>query len=109
MKIHSSDIGFQDFMNLCKKCTAKPYSRLVIYTTLWSDNLIRFRKKSFRKNIKINHDTNDDKIRDEKLKYNINREAANISALSPDKIDKYEYLTGMEILPSNQSKIREQG
>ena len=38
--------------------------------------------------------TIDDKIRDEKLHYNINREAANISALSSGKIDKYEYLTG---------------
>ena len=34
------------------------------------------------------------KIRDEKLKYNINREAAKISALSSGKIDKHEYLTG---------------
>ena len=35
---HSSDIDFQDFMNLYKKCTAKPYSFLVIDTTLTSDN-----------------------------------------------------------------------
>ena len=35
-----------------------------------------------------------DKIRDEKLQYNINREAAKISTLSSGKIDKYEYLTG---------------
>ena len=41
--------------------------------------------------------TNDDKIRDGKLQYNINREAAKISALSSGKIDKYEYLTGEEI------------
>ena len=34
------------------------------------------------------------KIRDEKLQYGINREAAKISALSLGKIDKYEYLTG---------------
>ena len=45
--------------------------------------------------------TIDDKIRDEKLQYDINREAAKISALSSDKIDKYEYLTGDKILPSN--------
>ena len=32
--------------------------------------------------------TNDDKIRDEKLKYEINREAAKISALSSEKLDK---------------------
>ena len=39
-----------------------------------------------------------------KLQYDINREAAKISALSSDKIDKYEYLTGKEILASNQQK-----
>ena len=38
-----------------------------------------------------------EQIRDEKLQYDINREAANISALSSGKIDKYEYLTGEEI------------
>ena len=41
---HSSDIDFQDFMNLYKKCIAKPYSFLVIDTTLASDNSSRFRK-----------------------------------------------------------------
>ena len=45
--------------------------------------------------------TTDDKIRDEKLKYNINREAAKISSLSSGKIDKYEYLTGGKTLLSN--------
>ena len=35
---HSSNIDFQDFMNLFKKCTSKPYSFLVIDTTLASDN-----------------------------------------------------------------------
>ena len=52
--------------------------------------------------------TIDDKIRNEKLQYDINREAAKISALSSGKIDKYEYLTGKEILPSNQRQIIEQ-
>ena len=52
--------------------------------------------------------TIDDQIRDKKLEYDINREAAEISALSTDKIDKYEHLTGKEILPSNQQKITEQ-
>ena len=47
-------------------------------------------------------------IKDEKLKYDINREAAKISALSSGKIDKYEYLTGEEILPSNQQQIIQQ-
>ena len=47
-------------------------------------------------------------IRDEKLQYGINRKAAEISALSSGKIDKYEYLTGKDILPSNQQQIIEQ-
>ena len=51
--------------------------------------------------------TIDDQIRDEKLQYDINRKAAEISALSSGKIDKYEYLTGKEILPSNQKQIIE--
>ena len=48
------------------------------------------------------------KIRDEKLQYDINKTAGKISALSSGKIDKYEYLTGEEILPSRQSRIIEQ-
>ena len=52
--------------------------------------------------------TIDDKIRDEKLQYDINRKTAKISALSSGKIDKYEYLSGEEILPSNQIQIIEQ-
>ena len=51
--------------------------------------------------------TINDQIRDEKLQYDINRKAAEISALSSGKIDKYEYLTGKEILPSNQQQIIE--
>ena len=53
--------------------------------------------------------TIDDQISDEKLQYDINREAAKISALSSNKIGKYEYLTGEKILPSNQKHIIEQG
>ena len=52
--------------------------------------------------------TINDQIRDEKLQYDINREAAKISALSSGKIHKYEYLTGEDILPSNQQQIKEQ-
>ena len=50
----------------------------------------------------------DDQIRDEKLQYDIKREATKISALSPGEINKYEYLTGEEILPSNKQQIIEQ-
>ena len=52
--------------------------------------------------------TTDDKIRDEKLQYDINREGAKISALSSGKIGKFEYLTVEEILPSDQRRVIEQ-
>ena len=52
--------------------------------------------------------TIEDQIKDEKLQYDINSEAAKISALSSGKIDKNEYLTGEEMLPSNQQQIIEQ-
>ena len=51
--------------------------------------------------------TINDQIKDEKLQYDINREAAKISTSSPGKVHKYEYLTGEDILPSNQQKIIE--
>ena len=52
--------------------------------------------------------TIEDQVKDEKLQYDINREAAKISALSSGKLDKYEYLTGEEILPSIQQQIIQQ-
>ena len=52
--------------------------------------------------------TIEDQIKDEKLQYDINREAAKISGLSSGKIDKYEYLTGEEILPLNQQQVIQQ-
>ena len=52
--------------------------------------------------------TTDDKIKDEKLQHDIDKEAAKILALSSGKIDQYEYLTGEEILTYNQSRIIEQ-
>ena len=52
--------------------------------------------------------TINDQIRDEKLQYDINREAAKISALSSGKIHKYEYLTGEDILPSKEQQTIEQ-
>ena len=63
---------------------------------------------SFRKNvlerIKKLIMTVDDNKRDEKLRYVFNRETAKVSVLSSSKIDKYQYLSGGEILPSGQSR-----
>ena len=91
-------------LKIYKKNTAEPYSFLVNDTTLASDNPLRFRKILFKYN--KNHDN--DQIRDEKLQYDINREAPKISTLSSGKIHEYEYLTGEDILPSNQQQIIEQ-
>ena len=84
---HSSDIDFKDFMKTYKKYIKEPYSFFNIYNKTM---------------------TTEDQIKDEKLQYDINREAAKISALSSGKIDKYECLTGEEILPSHQEQIIEQ-
>ena len=73
-------------MNLYKKCAAKPYSFPVIDTTLESDNPSRFRKNLLERISKLIM-TIDDKIRDEKLQFDINRKAAELSALSSGKID----------------------
>ena len=52
--------------------------------------------------------TIDDNIRYDKLQYDINREAAKISASLIGKIDKVEYLTGKEIMPLDQRRLIEQ-
>ena len=52
--------------------------------------------------------TINDQIKDEKLQDDINREAAQISALPSGIVHKYGYLTGGDILPSNQQQIIEQ-
>ena len=77
---------------------------LVNDTTLASDNPLRFRKDLLRRiqNLIL---VIDDKIRDEKLQYDIDRETAKILASSSGKIDKYEYLTDAEILLYDQSRI----
>ena len=105
---HSSDIDFKDFMNIYKKCTTEPYSFLVNDTTLPSDDdPLRFRKNLLGYYI-IKIMTIEDQIKDKKLQYDINRETAKISALSSGKLDKDQYLTGEEILPSNQQQIIQQ-
>ena len=52
---HSSYVDFQDFMNLYKKCTEQPYSFLLILNL--HHIIHRVSEKSFRKNIKTNHDS----------------------------------------------------
>ena len=101
-----SDINSKDFSKIYKKCTVEPYSFLINDATLASDNPLRFRKNFLICN-KIM--TSDDHIRDEKLQHDINKKAAEVSALSSGRIDKYEYLVREEILQSNQKQKLEQG
>ena len=90
-----SDIDFKDIMNLYKKCTANLCSFLVTDAALASDNLLHLRK-SF-----------DDKIRDAKMQYKIKREAAKISALLLEKMNKHDCLTDEEMIPSDQKIVIE--
>ena len=69
----------------------------MIDATLGSDNPLSFRKNILQRILKLIM-TIEDKIRNEKLQYDIKIEPAKISALLSGKIDKYEYLTGEEIL-----------
>ena len=82
---HSSDTNTKDFANIYRKCIVEPYFFLVIDTMLASNNPLRFRTILFNKKeiMGIN-----DQIRDEKLQYDINKEAAKISTLSSGKIHK---------------------
>ena len=84
--INSSDIDFKDFKNLHKKMQCKPSSFLVVEATIASDNPSRFRQNLLERIQKLIM-TNDDKIRVEKLEYDINKEAVKISAISSGKID----------------------
>ena len=95
---HSLDIDFQDFMGFYKKSTAEPYSFLVIDIPLPSDNSSRF-TENLLETISNSIMTNDDKIKDQKLQYDINREAAKKLALSSGKMDECKYLTEEEIFP----------
>ena len=87
-------------MDLYKNCSTKLYSTLASY-------LLYFRKNLLERILKLIMAI-DDKIVDEKLQYIIKREAAKISVFSFEKIDKHEYITSEEILPSVQRRVIEQ-
>ena len=94
-------------MNFFKNCTVKLYPFLVTDTTLASDNPLSARRNLLERMLKLVMTVNA-KIIDEKIQCNINREASKLSALSSGKIDKYEYLTSEDVLPVDESRIKEQ-
>ena len=79
-------------MNLYKECTTNPYSFLVIDTTLASDNSSRFRKNLLERIQKLMM-TIDDKIKDEKLQYDVNREAAKYQHCHQVKLINMNFFT----------------
>ena len=102
LSIHEEDLFILwriiHFMKFYRKCISKPYSFLTIYTTLPTNNSLRFRKKSVRFIIKMTL-TDELKIIDGRIKanpawYDLDRETAKISALPSKELDKYVYLTG---------------
>ena len=101
---HSSDIEFQDSINLYKSVLK---NHILFWLLILLLHSLRFIKNLLERILKLIM-TIDEKVKDGKLQYNINREEAKMLALSSGKIDKYEYLTGEEILPSDQSIIIEQ-
>ena len=91
---HSADIGHKYFIKIYRECVKEPYSFLTIDTTLPSSNPLRFRKNLFGNLYKMTV-TDQIKILDRKIKqnesqYHLDREAAKISALSSNNLDKYE-------------------
>ena len=93
-------------MEIYKKCIAENYSFLVNDMKLQSDNPLDLQKKILKWIYKIR--TIYSQIKDKKLQYNINSEAAKTLALLSGKIDKYEYFAGGELLSPNQKQIIEQ-
>ena len=102
---HSFDINIKESIILYKIYTVKPYFFLAINTSLASDNPLNLRYNLERmwKLIIIT----DDKIRDEKLQFDINREVTNIFPLSSGKINNNEYLTSEKISFSFQNQVKD--
>ena len=106
----SSDIDFQDFMNLYKKCNSKPYSFLIIDTTIVSDNSSRFNKNLSERIEKLIMTIDDERCKLKLKKYN---------TILIEKQQKYQHyhhvkLINMNIfqakkkLPSYESRMIEQ-
>ena len=89
---HLADIDYNVFMNVYRKYTSEPYSFLTIDTTLPVNNPLRFRENILEFIMKMTL-TDKLKILDNKIKvnqtqYDVDREAAKLSALSSKEMDK---------------------
>ena len=82
-------LDFKDLMKLYKDYTKEPFSFLANYTTSRSDNPLRFRKNLLQ---------NDNKIKQNKAQYNLDRQTATISPLLSRNVGKYKFLTDEDVL-----------
>ena len=97
---HLANIDYKNFLKIYRDCTKESYSFLTIDTTLPIDSPMKkeifrfsFIKMTLNEQVKIL----DDKIKANKAQYEIDTEAAKISALSSGELEKYEYLTGEDL------------
>ena len=95
---HLSDIDLKDFMNFCEN-VLQNHILFKLLMLSFHQIILHVSERVLQKEYKI---------RDGKLQYDINREAAEISALSSGKIDKYKYLTVEEELPPDSRRVIEQ-
>ena len=108
---HSANTDYKDFIKIYRQYTKEPFSITSKYriTSKWSSNI---QKKSFNTLIKMTAPDQlkilADKIKANQTQYDLNREAAKISALSSKNLKKYEYLTGEDLWyrPSRLEKAK---
>ena len=97
---HSADIDYNDFVNIYREYTRKPFNFLTIDTTLPASDPLKFRKYYFllvKMAVTDQLKIIDDKIKANRAQYDLDRLAAKISALPSGESRKYEYLTGEDL------------
>ena len=88
-------------MEIYRECTEEPYSFLTIDTTLPASDPLRFRKICFffiNMTIADQIETLDRKIKQNEAQQDLDTNAAKIPALFSNNFDKYEYLTGEDLV-----------
>ena len=97
----SADINYKEIVEIYRECTEEPYSFLTIDTTLPASDPLRFRKICFffiNMTIADQIETLDRKIKQNEAQQDLDTNAAKIPALFSNNFDKYEYLTGEDLV-----------
>ena len=98
---NSADINYKEIVEIYRECTKEPYSFLTIDTTLPASDPLRFRKICFffiNMTIADQIETLDRKIKQNEAQQDLDTNAAKIPALFSNNFDKYEYLTGEDLV-----------